>query len=97
MIRQAVDLIDAFRRRALSPVEATHEALEAIDRFDDQVNAFVLVDAEGALAGGASPAEAIGVELANASDNGRNGFKIDLVRRLVPAAIAEARANGRGA
>jgi aspartyl-tRNA(Asn)/glutamyl-tRNA(Gln) amidotransferase subunit A len=50
MIRQAVDLIDAFRRRALSPVEATHEALEAIDRFDDQVNAFVLVDAEGALA-----------------------------------------------
>ena len=26
MIRQAVDLIDAFRRRALSPVEATHEA-----------------------------------------------------------------------
>jgi len=50
MIRQAVDLIDAFRRRALSPVEATHEALEAIDRFDDQVNAFVLVDADGALA-----------------------------------------------
>ena len=50
MIRQAVDLIDAFRRRVLSPVEATHEALEAIDRFDDQVNAFVLVDADGARA-----------------------------------------------
>jgi xanthine dehydrogenase YagS FAD-binding subunit len=54
-------------------------------------------DAEGALAAGASPAEAIAVELANASDNGRNGFKINLVSRLVPAAIAEAREQGRGA
>ncbi|HEY8004275.1 MAG TPA: xanthine dehydrogenase family protein subunit M [Phenylobacterium sp.] len=55
------------------------------------------VDAEGALAAGASPAEAIGVELAQATDNGRNGFKINLVSRLVPAAIAEAREQGRGA
>jgi len=54
-------------------------------------------DAEAALAAGASPAEAIAAELAGASDNGRNGFKIDLVRRLVPAAIAEAQAQGRGA
>jgi xanthine dehydrogenase YagS FAD-binding subunit len=54
-------------------------------------------DAEAALTAGASPAEAISAELANASDNGRNGFKIDLVRRLVPAAIEEARSNGRGA
>ena len=46
----AVDLIEAYRRKALSPVEATQAALEAIDRYDDQVNAFVLVDAEGALA-----------------------------------------------
>lgn len=53
------------------------------------------VDAEAALASGASPAEAIGAELANASENGRNGFKIDLVRRLVPAAIDEAGSNGR--
>jgi xanthine dehydrogenase YagS FAD-binding subunit len=52
-------------------------------------------DAEAALASGASPAEAIGVELAQASENGRNGFKINLVRRLVPAAIDQA--NGRGA
>jgi xanthine dehydrogenase YagS FAD-binding subunit len=53
--------------------------------------------AEAALAAGASPAEAIAAELEGASDNGRNGFKIDLVRRLVPAAIAEAREQGRGA
>lgn len=53
------------------------------------------VDAEAALAAGASPAEAIAAELAQATENGRNGFKIDLVRRLVPAAIEQA--NGRGA
>jgi xanthine dehydrogenase YagS FAD-binding subunit len=55
------------------------------------------VDAEAALASGASPAEAIGKELEAASETGRNGFKIDLVRRLVPAAIGEAREQGRGA
>jgi len=55
------------------------------------------VDAEAALAAGASPREAIARELENASDNGRNGFKIDLVGRLVPAAIDEASAQGRGA
>jgi xanthine dehydrogenase YagS FAD-binding subunit len=54
-------------------------------------------DAEAALAAGASPAEAVAAELANASANGRNGFKINLVSRLVPAAIAEARGNGWGA
>jgi xanthine dehydrogenase YagS FAD-binding subunit len=53
------------------------------------------VDAEAALAAGASPSEAIAAELSAASENGRNGFKIDLVRRLVPAAIDQA--NGRGA
>jgi xanthine dehydrogenase YagS FAD-binding subunit len=51
--------------------------------------------AEAALASGASPAEAIAAELEGASENGRNGFKINLVRRLVPAAIEQA--NGRGA
>lgn len=53
--------------------------------------------AEAALASGASASEAIAAELAGASENGRNGFKINLVSRLVPAAIAEARTNGRGA
>jgi xanthine dehydrogenase YagS FAD-binding subunit len=51
-------------------------------------------DAEAALADGATGAEAIGRELAAASENGRNGFKIDLVRRLVPATIAQAREQG---
>ncbi|THD83310.1 MAG: xanthine dehydrogenase family protein subunit M [Phenylobacterium sp.] len=54
-------------------------------------------EAEAALASGASPAEAIGAELAAASANGRNGFKINLISRLVPAAVAEAREPGRGA
>jgi len=53
--------------------------------------------AEAALGSGASPSEAIAAELAGASENGRNGFKVNLVSRLVPAAIAEARTNGRGA
>jgi xanthine dehydrogenase YagS FAD-binding subunit len=48
-------------------------------------------DAEASLAAGASPAEAVATELANASETGRNAFKIDLVRRLLPAAVAEAR------
>jgi xanthine dehydrogenase YagS FAD-binding subunit len=51
-------------------------------------------DAEAALAAGASPAEAIAKELEAASETGGNAYKIDLMRRLVPAAIAEA---GRGA
>jgi xanthine dehydrogenase YagS FAD-binding subunit len=54
-------------------------------------------DAEAALASGASPAEAIAAELEGASANGRNGFKINLISRLVPAAIEEARGQGRGA
>jgi Asp-tRNA(Asn)/Glu-tRNA(Gln) amidotransferase A subunit family amidase len=47
---QGVDLVAAYRSGELSPVEATRAALDAIDRSDEQVNAFVLVDAEGALA-----------------------------------------------
>jgi len=54
-------------------------------------------EAEGALANGASPAEAIARELEGASDKGRNAFKINLVSRLVPAALAQAGEQGRGA
>ena len=49
------------------------------------------VDAEAALAAGASPAEAVGRELEGASPLGRNDFKIPLVARLATAAIGEAR------
>ncbi len=46
--------------------------------------------AEAALASGSSSAEAIAAELSEASNNGRNRFKIDLIARLVPVAIAQA-------
>ncbi|MEV5962638.1 amidase [Kribbella sp. NPDC051952] len=46
----ASELIAGYRRRTISPVEATQAALDVIEQYDDQVNAFVLVDAEGALA-----------------------------------------------
>ncbi|HEY0651085.1 xanthine dehydrogenase family protein subunit M [Phenylobacterium sp.] len=51
-------------------------------------------DAEGALASGASPAEAIAKELEGASPLGRNDFKIPLVARLAAAAISEAKGRG---
>ncbi len=46
---------------------------------------------EAALSIGSSSVEAIAAELAEASNNGRNSFKIDLIRRLVPVAITEAK------
>ena len=47
-------------------------------------------DAEAALASGATPQEAMAAELAGATDNGRNGFKIALTARLGAAAIQQA-------
>lgn len=47
---QAVELLEAYRTKTLSPVEATRAALSAIDRHNDAVNAFVLVDPDGAMA-----------------------------------------------
>lgn len=52
-------------------------------------------DAEAALAGGSTAEEAIGAELASASNNGRNGFKITLVARLGAATIDQAKGRGR--
>jgi xanthine dehydrogenase YagS FAD-binding subunit len=52
-------------------------------------------DAEAALAGGASAEDAMAAELAQASDNGRNGFKIALTGRLGSAAIEQARGAAR--
>ena len=50
MIQEAVELVEGYRRKTLSPVEVTQASLDAIDSYDATVNAFVLVDQEGALA-----------------------------------------------
>jgi aspartyl-tRNA(Asn)/glutamyl-tRNA(Gln) amidotransferase subunit A len=46
----ATELVAAYRDGSVSPVEATRASLAAIDAGNADVNAFVLVDAEGALA-----------------------------------------------
>ena len=46
----AADLVRLYRRKELSPVEATRDVLARIERHQPAVNAFVLVDADGALA-----------------------------------------------
>ncbi len=46
----ATELIAAYRAKTLSPVEATRAALARIDAHNEALNAFCLVDHEGALA-----------------------------------------------
>ena len=46
----AVELLDGFRRKAFSPVDATRACLAKIEQDSVALNAFVHVDAEGALA-----------------------------------------------
>ena len=46
----ATEMLELFRSGALSPVEATRATLDAIERHDGDLNAFCLVDQEGALA-----------------------------------------------
>jgi len=45
----ATELVDAYARRSLSPVEVTRTVLARIDALDPLLNAFVRVDHEGAL------------------------------------------------
>jgi aspartyl-tRNA(Asn)/glutamyl-tRNA(Gln) amidotransferase subunit A len=45
----AKELVDLFRRREASPVEATRAALDQIERCNRRYNAFCLIDAERAL------------------------------------------------
>lgn len=45
----AVELSEAFARQQLSPVDAVTAALDKIEAHDSEVNAFVLVDRDGAL------------------------------------------------
>jgi aspartyl-tRNA(Asn)/glutamyl-tRNA(Gln) amidotransferase subunit A len=73
----ATELIARYRRRQLSPVEATQAVLERIERFDGAINAFCLVDPERAL------------DSARASeDRWRRGAPIGLVDG-VPATIKD--------
>jgi len=46
----ATDLLIAYRAQTLSPVEATAAALARIDAHDELLNAYLLVDHDGALA-----------------------------------------------
>ncbi|MGH3501666.1 MAG: amidase [Nocardioidaceae bacterium] len=49
----ATELVAGFQSRRLSPVEAAEAALDRIDAYDGDVNAFVLVDPDGARAAAA--------------------------------------------
>ncbi len=46
----AVSLLDLYRKRALSPVEVTHFLLDRLDALQPKINAFCIVDRDGALA-----------------------------------------------
>jgi aspartyl-tRNA(Asn)/glutamyl-tRNA(Gln) amidotransferase subunit A len=46
----AADLVASYQAKTLSPVEVTQAVLARIDRLNPVLNAFVLVDSEGALA-----------------------------------------------
>jgi len=46
----AADLVASYQAKTLSPVEVTQAVLARIDRLNPVLNAFVLVDGEGALA-----------------------------------------------
>lgn len=46
----ATQLLELYRTRKLSPVEATEAALQQIERHNPSVNAYCVVDAESALA-----------------------------------------------
>jgi aspartyl-tRNA(Asn)/glutamyl-tRNA(Gln) amidotransferase subunit A len=46
----ATELLTAYAAKTLSPVDVVKDALARITRFEPQVNAFTIVDADGALA-----------------------------------------------
>ena len=45
----ALDLAESIQRRELSPVELTRHCLARIDKYNDELNAFITVDHQGAL------------------------------------------------
>src|SRR2546423_10089811 len=45
----ASELLRLYRRRELSPVEVTRDQLDRIEKFQPAINAFIIVDRDGAL------------------------------------------------
>jgi aspartyl-tRNA(Asn)/glutamyl-tRNA(Gln) amidotransferase subunit A len=45
----AAELLRLYRRRELSPVEVTRDQLNRIEKFQPAINAFVIIDRDGAL------------------------------------------------
>jgi len=45
----AADLLRLYRKRELSPVEVTRDQLDRIEKFQPVLNAFIIVDRDGAL------------------------------------------------
>src|SRR5882762_4994747 len=45
----AADLLRLYRKRELSPVEVTRDQLDRIETFQPAINAFIIVDRDGAL------------------------------------------------
>src|SRR5436309_10256992 len=45
----AGELLRLYRRRELSPVEVTRDQLDRIEKFEPAINAFIIVDRDGAL------------------------------------------------
>jgi aspartyl-tRNA(Asn)/glutamyl-tRNA(Gln) amidotransferase subunit A len=50
----AVSLLDIYRGKAASPVEVTRALLDRLDRLQPKINAFCIVDRDGALAAAAA-------------------------------------------
>ena len=48
-LKTATDLLHGYRRLDFSPLEATEAVLRRIARLDPKLNAFTLIDTEGAL------------------------------------------------
>src|SRR5947199_1503773 len=45
----AAELLHRYRRRELSPVEVTRDQLDRIEKFEPAINAFIIIDRDGAL------------------------------------------------
>jgi aspartyl-tRNA(Asn)/glutamyl-tRNA(Gln) amidotransferase subunit A len=45
----AAELLRLYRRRELSPVEVTRDQLDRIETFEPAINAFIIIDRDGAL------------------------------------------------